>query len=457
MFANKKILYFNRFILVILLHAQVLFFQELKAQEVIDQVMGVVGSKIVLKSDIEKQYIQFLAQAGDEDEETKCNIFDQVILQKLMLNQAEIDSVTVSDAQVEGELDRRMRFYIQQIGSEEKLEEYFHTTIRELKDEFRDVIRDQLLVQTMQSKITKDITASPSDVRAYFESIPSDSVPYIDAELEIAQIVRMPAVSPEEKQAVRQQLEEYRRKIESGEADFAVYAALYSQDPVSARKGGELGPFVRGTMVPEFESAAFSLKPGQLSPIVETKFGFHLLQLIERRGEQINVRHILLQPRINESEYRKCYEFLDSLQNKINAGSISFEDASSRFSDDEETKNNGGLMINPETNTTKLSPDKIDKVLFFQVDTMPLGKVSEPLLMISEGKNAYRIIIVKNRIQPHKANLRDDYQKIQEVALMEKQNKALSDWISKKQQVTYIYINPVYSNCEVLKHWTRHN
>ncbi len=428
------------------------------SQEIVDQVMGVVGSKIILKSDIEKQYIQFMAQAGGEAEESKCVIFDQIILQKLLLNQAEIDSVTVSDAQIESELDRRMRFYIQQIGSEKKLEEYFHTTIRELKDEFRDVIKDQLVVQTMQSKITKDITASPSDVRAYFESIPPDSVPYMDAELEIAQIVRKPAVSNEEKQAVRQQLEEYRRKIESNEADFAVYAALYSEDPVSAKKGGDLGFFSRGTMVPEFESAAFSLKPGQLSPIVETKFGFHLLQLIERRGEQINVRHILLQTKTDEAGIMKCYYFLDSLEKQINSGSISFDDAAAKFSDDEETKNNGGLMINPETNTTKLSPDKIDRVLFFQVDTMALNRTSAPLMMMTpEGKSAYRIVKVKTRTQPHKANLKDDYQKIQEVAQMEKQNKTLSDWVKKKQQLTYISINQEYADCEILKHWSKNN
>lgn len=428
------------------------------AQQVVDQVIGVVGSKIILKSDIEKQYIQYVAQGGGSDNEdaSHCIILDQLLLQKLLLNQAEIDSISVSENQVEGELDRRMRFYIRQIGSEEKLEEYFHTTIRELKSEFRDVIRDQLIVQTMQSKITKDIAASPSDVRGYFESIHPDSVPYIDAELEISQIVKMPPVSLEEKRRVRTQLEEYRTKILANEADFAVYAALYSQDPVSAKKGGELGYFERGTMVPEFESAAFNLKAGEISPVIETKFGFHLLQLIERRGEQINIRHILLQPKTNDNDLLKAVNTLDSLKKEINAGTISFDEAAEKFSDDEETKNNGGSMINAETNTTHLSPDKIDRVLFFQVDSMELNKASSPLFMnTAEGKTAYRIVMVKSRTKPHNANLKDDYQKIQEVALQEKQNKALSDWVKKKQRSTYIQYNEEYKNCEILKHWDK--
>jgi peptidyl-prolyl cis-trans isomerase SurA len=428
------------------------------AQQVIDQVMAVVGNKIIMKSDIEKQYIQYLAQSGGEGDQSRCAIFDQILLQKLLLNQAEIDSVSASENQVESELDRRMRFYIHQIGSEEKLEQYFHTTIRELKSEFRDVIKDQLTVQMMQSKITKEVTASPNDVRTFFENIPSDSVPYIDAEMEVAQIVRKPPISAEEKQAIREQLEDYRKKIISGEADMAVYAALYSQDPESAKHGGELGFFERGTMVPEFEAAAFNLKPGDVSPVIETKFGFHILQLIERRGDQINIRHILLQPKTTNEGVQKCIVTLDSIRQQIIQGTISFEDAAEKFSDDADTKNNGGLLINPETNTTHLSPDKMDKVLFFQVDTMELNKVSAPLQMATpEGKPAFRIVMVKSRTKPHRANLKDDYQKIQEVALSEKQNKALMEWIRKKRQSTYIHLSENYGNCELLKDWQKLN
>lgn len=425
------------------------------SQQLIDQIMATVGGQIVLKSDIEKQYVQLLAQGG-ETPDSKCAIFDQLILQKLLLNQAQLDSVNVSDAQVEGELDRRMRFYINQIGSEEQLEAYFKTSIRQLKNELRDVIKDQLLVQTMQSKITKDVTVTPNEVRTYFESIPSDSLPYIDAEMEIAQIVRKPPVSDEEKKAVRAQLEQYRAKIAAGD-EFAVYAALYSQDPGSAKKGGELGLIERGMMVPEFEAVAFNLKPGELSQIVETKYGYHLLQLIERRGNQVNVRHILLQPKTNDADLYKAVNYLDSLRQAIMAGKITFEEAAQKYSNDEDTRNSGGLMINQETGTTRLSPDKIDRMLFFQVDSMPIGKVSPPLpTNTSDGKSAYRIVTVKNRSIPHKANLKDDYQKIQEVALSEKQNKTLSDWIEKKKKTTYIKINDDMDGCKALQHWNQH-
>jgi len=424
-----------------------------KAQVVVDEVMAVVGSKIILHSDIEKQFVQYIAQGAEASTETRCLIFDQILLQKLMLNQAEIDSVTVSENQVDGELDRRMRFYINQIGSEEKLEEYFHTTIRELKAELRDMIREQLVVQSMQSTITKDVVATPSNVREFFESIHPDSLPYIDAELEVGQIVRKPPVSSEERRAVKMKLEEYRNKIMAGE-DFAVYAALYSEDKSTAKKGGELGMFERGTMVPEFEAAAFNLRSGEVSPIIETKFGFHILQLIERRADQINVRHILLQPKTDEKDLYKSFTFLDSLRKQIDLGTISFEEAAQKFSDDEETKNNGGLLINPETGTSRLAPDKMDRLLFFQVDTMALNKVSLPLGMAtSDGKQAYRLVMVKTRTAPHKANLKDDYQRIQEVALQTKQNLLLEEWVETKKTNTYIHFNNKFDDCAILQRW----
>jgi peptidyl-prolyl cis-trans isomerase SurA len=425
--------------------------------QVIDQVMAVVGGNIILRSDVEKQYTQALMQGAPAGNETKCSIFDQLLLNKLMINQAAIDSVIASDSQIDGELDKRMRYYIKQIGNEQKLEDYFHTTIVQLKAEMRDLIKDQITVQMMQSKITKDITASPNDVRVFFENFPKDSIPYIDAELEVSQIVRKPPVSDEEKKAVRARLEDFRNKIIGGE-DFAVYAALYSSDNTTAKKGGELGFFERGQMVPEFEAAAFNLKEGEVSPVVETKFGYHILQLIERRGNQINVRHILLQPKISDDDLVKTVQFLDSIRTKIVAGTMTFDEAAEKYSNDEETKNNGGALINPETGTTKLSPDKMDKLLFFQVDTMQLNQVSKPLIMTTdENKSAYRLVMVKSRTLPHKANLKDDYQRIQEVVLNDKQNKALKNWVERKRKTTYVQINDTMNGCEAIKHWTKDN
>jgi len=423
--------------------------------KVIDQVVAIVGSQIILQSDVEKQYVQYMSQGSLPEETVKCGVFDQMILQKLLLNQAMIDSVTVSDDQVTDELDKRMRYFVMQLGSEEKLEAYFHTTIRQLKDELRDIIRDQMTVQTMQSKITKDITATPNDVRTYFEAIPPDSIPYMDAEMEVAHIARIPATSESEKKKLREQLEDYKAKVQAG-ADFSVYAALYSDDKATAKKGGELGYFARGSMVPEFEGAAYNLKPGEMSPVIETKFGFHLIQMIDRRGDQINVRHILLQPKISDDDMLKSYRFLDSLSTKINAGEITFADAAQQFSDEKETRHNGGLIINTENNTTKLSPDKMDRMLFFQVDTMTLNRASRPMLMQTpEGKSLYHIVMVKSRTQPHKANLKDDYQKIQEVVHQEKQAKALNDWVEKKRKITFIQIQSDFGICkEALSHWT---
>ncbi len=453
---NKEKGIMNKSLLVIIIYCLFLIPSFCFAQngQAVDQVMAVVGDKIILQSDIEKQYNQYLLQNNNEvkDDNIKCQIFSQLLLTKLMLNQAALDSVTVTDGQVESELDKRMRYYIKIFKTEKELEEYFHTSVIEIKAELRDAIHDQLIVQTMQGKITKDMTASPADVKNYFKSIPKDSLPYINAEIQVAEIVKIPPVGEAELKRVKDQLEEYRKEVNDGK-DFAVLAALYSQDPASAKKGGELSFFERGQMVPEFEAAAFSLKtPGEMAPLVFTKFGGHLIQLVERRGNQINVRHILLQPKIQEEDKIRMINQLDSIRKLIVNQSMTFEEAAEKFSDDENTRNNGGLMINPETGTTSLSPDQMDRILFFQIDTMALNRVSVPLLMqTEEGKQAYRIVKVLSRTQPHQANMVDDYQKIQDACQAEKQNKTLKDWVDRKRKSTFIHINSDYGKCTSLK------
>lgn len=426
-------------------------------KQVIDQVAAVVGGYILLQSDIEKQYNQTLAQGVDATSVSKCDLFDQLVIQKLLLNQASIDSITVTETQVEGELDKRMRYFVSQIGSEEKLEDYFHTTIPQLKSELRGVIKDQLTVQNMQQHITKDITITPQEVRKYFNSIPADSLPYIDTEIEIAQIVKKPAVSNEAIKAVRDRLNEFRDKIKAGD-DFAVFATLYSEDQGSAKSGGELGFFGKGQMVPEFEAAAYNLKPGEISPIIQTKFGYHIMQLIERRGEQLNARHILLSPKINEADLLKASNQLDSIHKAIQSGSITFEEAAATLSDDEETKNNGGLIINAETGNNRLAPDKIDRLLFFTVDTMTVGNISAPIIFqTEENKTAFRIVKLKSRTTPHRANLKDDYQKIQDAAKIDKENKTVNDWVERKAKSTFIQINKTVYDCPEMAHWNLQN
>ena len=420
---------------------------------VIDEVVAVVGNHIIKKSDVEKQYLQYVSQGNTETGGLRCAIIENLLLQKLLVQQAAIDSVEASDAQVEAELDKRIRYFVRQIGSEQLLEEYYKEPIAKIKEDFRKMVKEQLLVQMMQSRITKEITATPSDVRNFFNNISPDSLPYMNAELEVAQIVLKPHVSETQKLDIKERLEAYRKKIMDGE-DFSVYAALYSADRTTAKKGGELGFFERGEMVPEFEAAAFKLKPGEVSGVIETKYGFHILQLIARRGNQINVKHILLQPEVDPQESTKAVARLDSIAKLIRSGSMTFETAAEKFSEDEDTRYNGGTMINPNTGTTLFQPDQLDKILFFQIDTLPVGRVSDPLPMQSvDGKTAYRIVMVRKRTEPHKANLKDDYQKIQEIVLQEKQASAMEDWVKKTIKTSYARVNEEYWTCPNLDIW----
>ncbi len=424
--------------------------------KIIDEVVGVVGANVILQSDIESQYQQYLLQGGAENPNVKCDILLQLLINKLLLNQAVLDSVEVSEGQVEGELDKRMRFYIQQIGSQQLLEERMGKSVLELKADFRILVKDQLLTQTMQSKITKDINASPSDVKSYYDRIPKDSLPRIESEFEIQQIVKNITITSEEKNNVREQLEKYKQDILAGKTTFEAKAVLYSQDPGSAKKGGELGFFGRGDMQPSFEAAAFKIKPGEISDIIETPFGFHILQLIERRGEQINVRHILLRPKTSEANIKKASDLLDSLRTEITKGTITFSDATLKFSDDADTKNNSGIMVNPQDGTTKFQASQMDKTLFFQVDPLKDNEVSRPVSYSNnESKPSLRLLKVKSKTAPHIANLKEDYQKIQNAALQDKQNTTLIEWVKKKRANTFVNVNRDYTKCEVIKDWLK--
>ena len=271
----------------------------LRAQEkVIDEIIAVVGGNIIKLSDIEHQYLQYLSEGYTKTENVKCNTLDQLLYHKLLLNQAQLDSIKVTEEQVDNELERRMRFFVERMGSEQKMEEFYQKTIPELKEEFRPDVKEQLLIQQMENKITEDLKVTPSDIKLFFRNLPEDSIPLINSEMEVGQIVKQPEVGMEEKKAVKEKLNTLRDRITKGES-FSTLAILYSEDPESAKKGGELGLKPRGTFVPEFETAAFELKKNDVSPIIETKFGYHILQLIERQGDYINVRHILIQPKVS--------------------------------------------------------------------------------------------------------------------------------------------------------------
>lgn len=422
--------------------------------KVVDQIVAVVGKNIILQSEIEAQFMQYRLQYGFQGSETtiKCQILEDLLLQKLLLNQAQVDSVEVTDMEVEQTMDRRLRYFVGQFGSEEKLEEFYNKSIIEIKEEMRDLVRDQLMVDRIQQDITADISITPSEVKEYYKTMPQDSIPRINSEVEIGQIVKTPPVSVEVKSAIRDEIENYRDRILGGES-FKTLAILYSEDPGSAKKGGELGLTKRGELYPEFEAVAFKLKKGEVSDIVETKAGFHIIELIERKGDYINVRHILLRIQPSPLDLVKAKNYLDSIADIIDTDSISFAEAARKYSDDP-TKINGGMVVNPMTGTTKFETDQLDPQLFFVIDKMEIGEISKPVLFeTEEGRQAYRLLYLKSRTDPHVANLKDDYNAIMDWALSKKKNEAVDSWVNEKIKNTYVKINDEYLKCNFYNNW----
>jgi peptidyl-prolyl cis-trans isomerase SurA len=447
-----------RFVLFFLM-VPVFMAGELKAQAqrdtVIDAVVGIVGGNVVLKSDVENQYLQIRSQGNIMGTATKlkCQIFEGLLFQKLLLHQAQVDSISVTDTQVEMEMDRRMRYFISQAGSPDRLEEHFGKSLLEIKNELRDVIKEQMLSEQEQQKITADATITPSEVKAFFKKIPKDSIPLINSEFEIGLIVKQPVIGAAEKQVAKDKLKGFKDRITKGD-DFSTIAVLYSEDPGSSKQGGELGMFKRGEMRPEFEAAAFKLKPGEVSDIVETEDGFHLIQMIERRGEYINVRHILVQPKVSPVDLNKAKLTLDSVAALIMNKKTTYDLAVIAYSDDP-GKNSGGMMINPVSGNSRFEASQIDAKIFFIVDKLKTGEVSAPVLYADRGKQDYRIYYLKSRTNPHKANLEEDYSRIQQIALDRKKQELLDEWISKKLVSTYISISEEYSTCPFQRKWIK--
>ncbi len=431
------------------------FAAPVKAQErVVDEIVAVVGQNMILESQLETQYLQARMQGmtGGGAHDSKCQILEGLLFEKLMLNQAELDSVVVSDLQVEQSLDQRIRYFIAQFGSQEKLEEFYQKSIIEIKNEFRDLVRKQLMVEQVQINITENVDVTPSEVRSYYKKMPEDSIPLINSEVEIMQIVKMPPVTMEQKKEVKERLRELRNRIVEGES-FSTLAILYSEDPGSASKGGELGFYGRGELFPEFEAVAFKLKEGEISDIVETEAGFHIIQLIEKKGEYINVRHILLQTKVSPMALAEAKSELDSIANVIRSGEITFEEAVEKFSEDP-GKNSGGLLINPMTGTTKFEMDQLDPQVSFAIDKLEVGEISNAVPMKTEkNKDAYRILKLKSRTKPHRANLKEDYNRIYKWALEYKQQQKIAEWVNKNAANAYIRINNRYLDCNFEFDW----
>jgi peptidyl-prolyl cis-trans isomerase SurA len=445
---------------IILLFLVIVFTIPAKPQEakdsIVDGVIAVVGANEILRSDIENQYLQFRSQGNIQGsaEKVKCQILEGLLFQKLLYHQSQIDSVKVTEAQVDAEMDHRMRMFISQIGSPEKLEEYYQKSISEIKEEMRDIIKEQMMVQESQEKITKDVKITPSEVKAFLKKLPKDSIPEISSEIEVGMIMKSPLIGEAEKQVCIDRLKSFKERIKKGD-DFSTLAVLYSEDPGSAKKGGELGMFKRGDMHLEFEAAAFKLKPGEISDIVETEDGFHLIQMIERKGEYINVRHILLQPKVSLASMTRSRNILDSVATLIEQKKMTFAEAVLRFSDDP-SRNNGGLIINPVTGTSKFEASQLDPKIFFVIDKLKVGDISAPVLYKTDrGKEEYRLYYLKSRTVPHKANLQDDYAKIHEMALDQKKMDVMNNWIKERIGKTYISIDEEYQRCPFQRNWTK--
>ena len=424
----------------------------------VDHIVAIVGNKIVLRSDIEIQYQQLVAQGQKLPETIRCEILDQMLLQKMLLTQAIVDSIVVGEEEVEGELDRRIRYFIGLIGSKEKMEDYYKKSLIEIKDDFRGDIKQLMLAERMRSQIIKDMKISPSEVKKFFSEIPKDSLPYFDAQVEIGEIVINPKVNQQQKVHAKEKIEKLRERIMAGES-FSTLALIYSEDAGTAPNDGELGFFNRGEMVPEFEAAAFKLKKeDEVSEVIQTSFGYHILQLIERRGEKINVRHILLKPQITSLDLRRAEKRLDSIRRIIVEDGLSFQQAALKFSDDEDTRNNGGMMVNPQSGTTAFEIDQLEKSVFMVIDTMKPGNISAPVLVINpDGSQTYRALYFKSQTKPHKANLRDDYNRIKSVALAEKQQRKMEEWLNNKREKTYIFIDDSFRSCEISNNWISNN
>ncbi len=454
---NHKMIVSRKIFSVIIVLCAAMFVSSQAIQ--IDKVLAVVGDNTILLSDVESQYQQMLNQNQGQPlpEDTRCNIFDNLLLERLFLSQALLDSVTTSPDEVEAELDRRIKYFISIFGSKEKLEEYYGKSVLELKDDFKDDIEKQLLADKMKGKAFTGLKVTPAEVKDFFDRIPVDSVPYFNSELEIGQIIMFPKVNQYSKDYALKKIQDVRENIVKG-GDFSVQAMINSQDDGSARDGGSLGMVERGEMVPEFESVIFKLKEGEVSEVFESPFGFHIAIVDEIRGEKRKARHILVKAQTTPSDLTAVADRMDSILHELRVDSLSWREAVNNFSEDEQSKSVGGLMTNPKTGTTYFEKPDIDGTLILSLDRLKVGEYSDVLGhstqdRTGEIKKGYRIVWLKTETKPHKANLDQDYSKIQTAAKSEKQQKALEQWIKLHRSKNFVRIDDQMKTCGQIEKW----
>jgi peptidyl-prolyl cis-trans isomerase SurA len=428
--------------------------------DVVDKVIAVVGQNMIKKSELETAYLQQKMNSNfiiENEYERRCDILEGMLINKLMLHQAEVDSVEVTEDEVNREMDNRIRYMISAYGSQEMLEKQMRRSLSEIKSYYKDVIKENIMIAQIEQKLTGSITVTPREVVDFYNSIPKDSLPTIEQEYVFSQIVKTPEVSEEEKERVKSKLNEYRDRILKG-SKFSTIATLYSEDPASAKKGGELGFFSRGQMVGEFENAAFALQDGEISPIIETKYGYHIIQMIERRGNQVNCRHILLQPKVTPQQLQEAYDQLEQIKKEIDNGEITFEEAILKYSDDA-SKINEGLIINPYNASAIFSKDAINETIFnvdkVDFESMKEGEITKPIRFKTELSDAYRLIKINRKTDAHKVDLTLDYDKIQASALDNKKTEIIKEWANKRLKKTYVKIDADYQGCDFKLNWIK--
>ena len=418
---------------------------------VIDEVIWIVGDEAILRSEVEEERLRAEYEGQELKGDPYCIIPEQMAIQKLFLHQAELDSITVNESTVSHQVDMRLNYYISQIGSKEKMEEYFRKTTSEIREEMMTMIRNQMIIQQMQSKLTENIKPTPAEIRRYYKSLPEDSLPMMPAQVEVQIISFEPLVPVEETERIKSRLREFTERITSGNAQFSMLARMYSEDTESAKRGGELGFVGRGQLVTEFAEAAFALNdPKKVSRIVHTEYGYHIIQLIEKKGDRINCRHILLRPHISEDDKTRSLQRLDSIKQLIESDSLDFNKAVMLYSQDKNTAMNAGVMINPNTGSSAFEYKDLAPEIAKLVYTMQVGEISAPFVMMDETKNreVCAIVRVKKKTDVHRANLEDDFQTIRAMLEQKLSEEFIRQWIEKKQLSTYIQIDPKWSGCD---------
>lgn len=444
--------------LVIVFFLLISFGWQVAAQDkVVDQVVAIVGNNPILKSDIENVYIQRQMQGDVSDGDMKCEILEDLLIEKLLIAEAELDTnITVTEAQINRTMDGQIQRFLRYTGSVEELERNMGKKLSQIKADMKETVSNQLLTQQMQQKIVGDLTITPAEVRYFYRDMKSDEKPNVKPQLEYAQVVLIPRVSQDEDMRVKSRLREFKKRIESGKTSFATLAIMYSEGP-SAKNGGEMQFMGRGELDKSYANAAFNLKGDRISNVVRSEFGYHIIQVMDRRGQKLKTRHIIMKPKVDPKELKDATSALDSLANGIRKKEITFEQAAYLYSGDKDTKNSGGLVINTNTMASRFDLSQLDPADSKVLKDMKIGEISDPFETIDKkGRKVVKIVMLKNRIAAHKANYKDDYKLISDKFMAKKREEAMDKWIAKQQSDTYIHIDESYANCNFrFKNWVK--